>query len=82
MRNNDLNVHIFQNRNPRFSPKSDRRFFSTLTLRKKGKKNMGVRGYFLKKRKPCMQHLTKERKQPPVVILQQSVFDIMFIQCL
>ena len=43
---------------------------------------MGVRGYFLKKRKPCMQDLMKERKQPTVVILQQSIFDIIFIRCL
>ena len=43
---------------------------------------MGVQGYFLKKRKPCMQNLTKERKQPTVVILQQSIFDIIFIRCL
>ena len=43
---------------------------------------MGVRGYFLKKRKPCMQNLTKERKQPPVVILQQSIFCNIFIRCL
>ena len=37
---------------------------------------MGVPGYFLKKRKLYMQNLTKERKQPPVVILQYiySVF--------
>ena len=33
------------------------------------KKNMGVRGQLLKKRKFCTQNLTKERKQPPVVIL-------------
>ena len=33
---------------------------------------MEVRGYFLKKRKFCIQNLMKERKQPPVVILQQA----------
>ena len=45
------------------------------------KKNKGVRGYFLKKnkRKFCMQNLTKERKQPPVVILQQVVFYNVFV---
>ena len=70
MRNNDLHAHVFQNRNPRCSPESDRRFFSNFDCQKKNAKNMGVRSYFLKKRKPCMQNLTKERKQPPVVILQ------------
>ena len=46
------------------------------------KKNMGVPEKFLKKRKLCMQNLTKERKEPPVVILQQSIFDIILIRCL
>ena len=45
----------------------------------KVKKNMGVRSYFLKKRKFCMQNLTKEWKQPPVVILQQATFYNIFI---
>ena len=43
---------------------------------------MGVRGYFLKKRKLYMQNLAKERKQPPVVILQKSIFYNIFIRCL
>ena len=43
---------------------------------------MGVRGYFLKKRKLYMQNLSKERKQPPVVILQKSIFYNIFILCL
>ena len=43
---------------------------------------MVIRRYFLKKRKLFMKNLTKERKQPPVVILQQSNFDIIFIWCL
>ena len=42
---------------------------------------MGVRGYFLKKQKLCLQNLTKERKQPPVVILQQAKFCNIFILC-
>ena len=42
---------------------------------------MGVRGQFLKKRKLCLQNLTKEWKQPPVVILQQTNFCNMFILC-
>ena len=46
------------------------------------KKNMGVWGYFNKKRKLCMQNLTKERKQPSVVILQQAIFYNTFILCL
>ena len=29
-----------------------------------------------------MQNLKKEQKQPPVVILQQSIFDVIFIWCL
>ena len=43
------------------------------------KKNVGVRCYFLKKRKLGMQNLTKEWKQPPVVILQQTIFYNIFI---
>ena len=35
-----------------------------------------------KKRKLWMQNLKKEQKQPPVVILQQSIFDVIFIWCL
>ena len=46
------------------------------------KGNMGVRGQFLKKRKLCLQNLTKEWKQPPVVILQQANFCKRFILCL
>ena len=45
-------------------------------------KNMGMRGQFLKKRKICLQNLTKEWKQPPVVILQQANFCNIFILCL
>ena len=41
----------------------------------------GEWGYFLKRRKFCMQSLTKERKQPPVVILQQAIFYNIFILC-
>ena len=44
-------------------------------------KGGGERGYFLKRRKFCMQSLTKERKQPPVVILQQAIFYNIFILC-
>ena len=45
------------------------------------KKNMGIRGQFPKKRKICWQNLTKEWKQPPVVILQQASFCYIFILC-
>ena len=40
---------------------------------------MGVWGWFLKKQNLCMQNLTKEWKQPPVVILQQVNFYNIFI---
>ena len=43
---------------------------------------MGVRGQFLKKRKLCMQNLTEEWKQPPVVILQQTTFYNIITLCL
>ena len=43
---------------------------------------MEVRGYFLKKQKLCVQSLAKERKQPAVVILQQSIFYNISIRCL
>ena len=42
---------------------------------------MGVRDYFLRKHRLCMQSLTKQRKQPPVVILQQSIFYNISIWC-
>ena len=38
------------------------------------KGDMGVQGYFLNKQKLCMKNLTKERKQPQVAILWQSIF--------
>ena len=40
---------------------------------------MAVQGQFLKKRKLCIQNLTKEWKQPPVVILQQANFYNIFV---
>ena len=43
------------------------------------RKKMGVRRYFLKKRKLYMQNLTKERKQPQVLILQKSIFYNIFL---
>ena len=46
------------------------------------KKKMGIQGQFLKKRKICLQNLTKESKQPPVFILQQANFCNIFIVCL
>ena len=42
-------------------------------------KNMGVRGQCLKKRKFCFQNLTKEWKQPPILILEQANFCNIFI---
>ena len=45
-------------------------------------KNMRILGQFLKKRKICLQNLTKEWKQPSVVILQQTNFCNIFILCL
>ena len=43
---------------------------------------MEVLGYFLKKQKLCEQSLAKERKQPAVVILKQSIFYNISIWCL
>ena len=73
----DLNLHVFQNRNW-CSPK----IFLTLNVRgpfhrKDFKwKKWDVRGYILKKRNLWIQNIEKELKQPPVVILQQSIFTI------
>ena len=46
------------------------------------RKKIGKRGQFLKKRKLCMQNLTKERKHPPVVTPQHVIFYNIFILCL
>ena len=40
---------------------------------------MGIRGQFLKKRKICLQNITKEWKQSSVVILQQAKYCNIFI---
>ena len=83
----DLNVHIFQNRNW-CSPKSDQLFFFWLWQsdpsigRILGGKNLGVQGCFLKKQKLYMQNLMKEQKQSPVVILQQLIFYNISLWCL
>ena len=87
MRKDYLNVHTFQNRNC-WSPESDQWFFDwTLIVsgpfhRKdfKWKTILGYEVNFWKKL--CMQNLTKEWKQPPVVILQQEIFLNIFILCL
>ena len=63
MQNNDLNVHGFQGRNPRCSPKSDRRFcFLTLTLRKKKWKKYVAMEQFSEKTEPMHEEL-KERAE-------------------
>ena len=64
------NAYVFQNRN--WGP----------FHRKESKWKNGVRGKFMKNRKLCMQNLTKEWKQLPVVILQQTNFYNIFILCL
>ena len=82
-------MFVFKDRNWS-STESDRWFFFLASaVRKpfhrknfKWKKSMGVRGYFLKKQKLYMQNSTKERKQPPVVILQKLIFYNIFIRCL
>ena len=51
MQNNDLNVHIFQNRNPRCSPKSDQQFFSNFDCKKKKVKKYGAMSLFSEKNK-------------------------------
>ena len=43
------------------------------------KKKIRGKGLISEKRRLCMQNLTKERKQPPVVILQQVVFYNVFV---
>ena len=80
MQKDDLNVHVFQNRKW-CSSKSDGWFFLNFWLSKDlsmgrifRRKNMAVRGWLLRKRELCMYNLTKERKQPPVVTLQQAIF--------
>ena len=89
MPKDDLNVNVFQNKNW-CSSKSDRWFFFlTLTVRGpfhsndfKWKEIWGYGVSFWKKWKLCMLNLTKERKQPPVVILQQVIFYDISILCL
>ena len=46
------------------------------------RKICGYGATFWKKQKLYVQKLTKERKQPPVVILQKSTFYNIFIRCL
>ena len=46
------------------------------------RKNYGVTELISEKRKHCMQNLTKERKEPLVVTLQQAIFNNIFILCL
>ena len=50
MQNNDLNVHVFQNRNPRCSPKSDQQFFSNFDCKKKKVKKYGAMSLFSEKK--------------------------------
>ena len=45
-------------------------------------KNYGGTGLISEKMEVYMQNLTKERKQPPVVILQQAIFYNIFTMCL
>ena len=59
MRNNDLNVHVFQNRNARYSPKSDRRFFFNFDSNKKSKKKHGGTGLFSEKTEVMHAELNK-----------------------
>ena len=89
MRKDDLNVPVFQYKNWR-SPKSDLRiFFLTLTVRghfhRKDFKWKNIWWYevnFWKERKFYTTNLTKERKQPPVVILEQAILYSISIVCL
>ena len=80
MQNDDLTVHVFQNRNW-CSQKSDRWFFLTWYIKRrfhrkdfKSKKKYEGTGFIFQRRVFCMQNLTKEQKQQPVVILQQAIF--------
>ena len=64
--------HEFQNRNWGLLHRKDFKW----------KKKYGGTGQVFEKRKLCLQSLTKEWKQPPVVILQQVNFRNIFILCL
>ena len=85
-RKDDLNVHVFQNRNW-FNLKSDRwNFFLALAVRGafhskafRWGKIWGTGLISEKKTEVLFAKLTKERKQPPVVILQQPNFYNIFI---
>ena len=68
MRKDDLNMHVFQNRN----------WVAFYRKEFKLESNMEVRGQFLEKRNLCIQNLTKEWKQPLVGILQQANFCDIF----
>ena len=72
MRKDDLNVRLFENK---LRTISQERF-------QVKKKISRYRVSFWKKRKPYMQHLIKEWRQPSVVILQQANFGNIFILCL
>ena len=69
MRKDDLNVHVFQNRNWGPFHKKDCKW-----------KKIWVYGISFTV-KFCMQNLTKEWKQSPVVILHQANFYSIFILC-
>ena len=71
MRKNDLNVRVFQNKT------EDNSIGKILS-----EKKYGDTGLISEKWKICLQNLTKEWKQPPVVILQQANFCNIFILCL
>ena len=88
VRKDELNVHIFQNRNW-YSSKSNQWFFFffflILTIRRpfhrKGfSKNIYIGdGVNFWKNGISNQNLLKEQKQPPVVIWQQAIFCNVFI---
>ena len=83
-----LNVNVFQNRNW-CSTKSDRRFFFlTLPGRRPfhskdfKEKNVGVRGYFLKKRKLTCRTSQNWGNSQQSLFCRSRFFTIIFIRCL
>ena len=85
MRKDDLNGRYFKIETDVAQNLIDFFFFLTVTIRglfhriDLSEKNMVLWEYFFKKRKLCMQNLTKKWKKPAVVILDSGAFILQFI---